>query len=98
MYSYIEWGNGSGFNVFAIKDAAQDWVSDNWEEYLSYYFTGLEYRMLLCPFFFATDELLLQRPALYFKNEISYAGIVFYPKKPDIYGTNDFFDNLSWMV
>jgi hypothetical protein len=98
ILNYRILSENAAINVFPISDSNtfSRWM--NWKERRAYYFTGLDYRMLVCPFTFAADELLLERPGLYMKTNLPLGGIVYFPKMPDNYNHNDFLDNLAWIV
>lgn len=90
--------NGAAINIFPISDSDVFNQHADWKDLKAYYFTGLDFRMLICPFRFATDEPLLQRPGLYLKSTLPIGGIVYFPQLPKNYNENNFLDDLAWMV
>lgn len=88
----------AAIHVFSIRDSDTFGGSATWRKRQAYYFTGLEYRMLICPAVFAEDESLIQRPGLYLKTNTPIAGLVYFPRLPDNANHKDFLDNLAWMA
>ena len=86
------------FQVFPVRDSNAFGPPAAWKKCSAYYFTGLKYRMLVCPCVFAADELLIERPGLYLKTQLPLGGLVCFPTPPEAYGTNNFHDDLDWMV
>jgi hypothetical protein len=85
-------------HVFAIRDSHTFGPPATWTEQRAYYFTGLEYRMLVCPALFARDEPLVERPGLYLKTHLPLAGLVYFPELPADHDRADFLGNLEWMA
>lgn len=86
------------YRVFSIKDATEFLASSNWRKQASYYFTGLKYRMLVCPHLLAADELLLTRPGLYFKSDFPYGGVVYFEEDDPNNLTDQLYDEMLWIV
>ncbi len=55
----------AAIHVFSVRDSDTFGGPTTWKKRQAYYFTGLEYRMLICPVVFTEDEWLIQRPGLY---------------------------------
>ena len=89
---------GDAINVFPIRNSDAFGPPVTWQEQPAYYFIGLEHRMLICPCLFASDELLLERPGLYLKTNLPLGGIVYFEKLPHEHNSNNFLDDLNWMV
>ena len=89
---------GSTIQVFPIRDSNTFGPPSSWKKQSAYYFTGLAYRMLICPTVFASDELLLTRPPLYLKANLPICALIHFPELPVNHNHNDFLDDLDWMV
>ena len=98
ILNYWELPNGAGINVFPIRDSHTFGPPSTWRRWRAYYFTGLEYRMLICPFLSAADERLLQRPGVYLKTNLPLGGVVYFPNLPAEHNEHNFLDDLDWMV
>ena len=98
IINYWRLPDGSAVNVLPISDSNLFRCHSDWKERRSYYFSGLEYRMLIAPCLLSADELLLQRPGLYLKTHLSLGGIVYFPSMPSSYNESQFNDKVSWIA
>lgn len=98
ILNYLDLDGGAAINVFPIADSHLFSVHSDWKEQSAYYFTGLEYRMLVCPSIWSQCELLLERPGLYLKTNIPLGGMVYLPQKPANFNHSDCAHDLEWMV
>lgn len=95
---YWPLSDGAAMAVLPLSDSNTLSRGRNWRKSSAYYFTGLDYRMLVCPNILAEDRLLLQRPGLYLKTNLPLGAAVYFPALPANHATNDFIDDLAWMV
>lgn len=98
ILNYRRLSNGSSINLFPISDSNrfQEW--SNWKKRRAYFFTGLEYPMLVCPFPFTYDEELIERPGVYYKTKLPLGGILYFRNFPEHYNRNDFLEDTAWIV
>lgn len=98
ILNYWQLTNDAAINIFPIGDSNAFSDGSGWREHRAYYFTGLEYRMLICPTIFATDELLIQRPSHYLKIKLPLGAVIYFPTIPPNPNHGHFLDDLGWMV
>ncbi len=98
ILNYWQLTSGAAINIFPIGDSNTFSDGLGWKEHRAYYFTGLEYRMLICPIVLATDELLIQRPSHYLKVKLPLGAVIYFPTSPENSNHGQFLDNLGWMV
>lgn len=98
ILNYRNLPNGASINLFPICDSNifQQW--SNWKKRQAYFFTGLDYPMLVCPFPFTYDEELIERPGLYLKTNVPLGGILYFSHLPEHYNRNDFLEDTAWIV
>lgn len=90
--------SGGAINVFPVTDSNRFSRYIDWKERRAYYFSGLDFAMLVCPFTGTEDELLVQRPGLYLKTNLPLGGIVYFPSLPEHHNHSDVSSDIAWMV
>lgn len=90
--------NGGAINVLPVTDSNRFSRWTDWRERRAYYFSGLDFVMLVCPFTSAEDELLVQRPGLYLKTNLSLGGVVYFPSLPEHHNRTDFMEDTAWIA
>lgn len=98
ILNYRNLQNGAAINLFPIIDSNMFMQWSDWKKRKAYFFTGLDYPMLVCPFPLTYDEELIERPGIYLKTNLSLGGVLYFPHFPEHYNRNDFLEDSAWIV
>lgn len=98
ILNYRKLEDGAAINLFPVNNSNIFTQSMNWKKRKAYFFTGLDYPMLLCPFPFTYDEILIERPGVHFKTNLPLGGVLYFQNLPEYYNRNDFLEDTAWTV
>lgn len=98
ILNYRKLENKAAINLFPVNDSNIFMQRMNWKKRKAYFFTGLDYPMLLCPFPFTYDEILIERPGVHFKTSLPLGGVLYFQDLPKYYNRNDFLEDTAWTV
>jgi len=104
IYNFQLLNNNEAIELLPIKNSNWGKIRWSWIRQKAYFFTGLTYPMLVCPFPLTYDEMLVERPGIYFKTNLPLGGMFYFSQLseqlPDLStGINiNFLKELVWIA